>query len=250
MDLASPRQNPNNGVRLQKYLASCGLGSRRHCEDLIAAGRVALNGETVTRQGLCLDPSCDSIRVDGRPCRPQGMRYLMLNKPVGYLCTNRDPQGRRTYLSLLPPSRERLFSIGRLDADSSGLLLVTNDGELAMRLAHPRHWVGKTYEVTVNGRLTAAQAAAMRRGIVSEGETLRAAEVECIGPEASGVHYRILLREGRKRQIRRMFDALGLRVISLHRTAIGSLRLGDLPSGQWRDLDPREIEDLKKKAPA
>jgi pseudouridine synthase len=248
--LASPRQNPNNGIRLQKYLASCGLGSRRHCEDLIVAGRVTLNGETVTRQGLCVEPSRDSIRVDGRPCRPQGLRYLMLNKPVGYLCTNRDPQGRRTYLSLLPPSRERLFSIGRLDADSSGLLLVTNDGELAMRLAHPRHWVAKTYEVIVNGRLTAVQADAMRRGILVEGETLRAAGVELLGSTAKVGEYRIVLREGRKRQIRRMFAALGLRVIALHRTAVGSLRLEGLPSGQWRDLDPREIEDLKKEAPA
>lgn len=246
MALASQRPNPSNRVRLQKYLAACGLGSRRFCETLIAGGRVSVNGVPVVEQGCRVDPGRDTVTVDGHVCRPQAKRYLILNKPAGFLCTSRDPQGRRTFLSLLPPSGERLFSVGRLDHDSEGLLLVTNDGEFALRLAHPRHWVAKTYLATIAGRLSVRDGEAMKAGIVSDGETLRAECVEFLRVWPRGAsEYRVVLREGRKRQIRRMFASFGLKVLRLQRIAIGSLALGDLPAGTWRDLTVAELTRLR-----
>ncbi len=246
MDLASQRPSPSNRVRLQKYLAACGLGSRRFCETLIAGGRVSVNGVPVVEQGCRVDPGCDSVAVDGRVCRQQAKRYLILNKPAGFLCTSRDPQGRRTFLSLLPPSGERLFSVGRLDHDSEGLLLVTNDGEFALRLAHPRHWVAKTYLVTIPGRLSARDGEGMKAGVVSDGETLQAERVEFLRVRPRGAsEYRVILREGRKRQIRRMFAALGHKVLRLQRIAIGTLALGDLPAGKWRELTAAELALLR-----
>jgi len=196
-----------------------------------------------------VDPESDVVRADGRLCRPQGKRYLVLNKPAGFLCTSRDPHGRRTFLSLLPRGGERLFSVGRLDHDSEGLLLVTNDGEFALRFAHPRHLVSKVYLATVNGRLSVGQVDSMKTGLASNGETLRALSVEFLrGRPGGAAEYRITLGEGRNRQIRRMFEALGFRVLTLRRVAIGSLTLGNLPLGQWRELSAAEIERLRREA--
>ena len=234
-----------NKVRLQKYLADCGIGSRRACEKIIEAGRVSVNSEVVTRQGITVNPETDAIRVDGALMRTEGKAYILLNKPAGIVCTSSDPQGRPTFLTLLPKSAVRLYTVGRLDRDSEGLLVVTNDGDLAQTLAHPRHLVEKLYFVWVSGVLSAEQMAQMKRGVVSDGETLRAAAIEPLEIAPAMSRYRVVLREGKKRQVRRMFMACGLRVWRLQRYGVGPLRLGSLPPGEWRHLSPKEVHQLR-----
>ncbi len=170
----SPKQNRKSDKhpRLHKYLASCGLGSRRACEGLIAAGRVSVDGKVVREQGVCIDPACQAVCLDQRPVASQAKIFLVLNKPRDFLCTARDPQGRRTFLSLLPPLQARVFTVGRLDRDSEGLLLVTNDGDLAHTLMHPRHGVEKIYRVWTATCLTPEQEQRLRMGVTSQGERL------------------------------------------------------------------------------
>jgi 23S rRNA pseudouridine2605 synthase len=244
-----PRPSPPDGprpVRLQKYLALCGLGSRRACELLIAGGRVAVNGQVVREQGRCVIPGTDRVLADGRPAAPETPLYILLHKPAGVVTTCRDPQRRRTFADLLPDFGARLFPVGRLDLDSEGLLILTNDGALGQRLTHPRHHVPKVYEVRVSGRLTEPQAAAMEQGIVSDGDTLRALKVTPAGAEGDAALYRVTLGEGHKRQIRRMFAHFGLTVHRLVRTRIGPIELGDLEPGAWRFLSPEEVAALRR----
>lgn len=229
-------------MRLQKYLATCGVASRRASEEIIASGRVTVNGRPVIEQGLSIIPGTDAVEVDGRIVSPEEKRYFVLNKPVGVLCTCQDTHGRRTFLDFFPGIGERLYPVGRLDQDSEGLLIVTNDGELALRLMHPRHEVSKIYHVETSRPLTPDQRQRMRAGIDSEGERLTAEAVDPL-PGRVG-QYRIILKEGRKRQIRRMVQALGLRVSALRRMAVGSLELGSLPVGKVRALARHEVEVL------
>lgn len=229
-------------MRLQKYLAACGVASRRASEQLIASGRVSVNGRPVLEQGISIHPESDGVEVDGRRVFPEQKLYFMLNKPAGVLCTCRDTHGRRTFLDFFPNSRERLYPVGRLDLDSEGLLIVTNDGTLALHLTHPRHEVAKTYHVRLDAPLTAADRIRLIEGIESEGEMLHAEAVDALPGEKAS--YRIVLREGRKRQIRRMIRGLFLRVMSLQRVAVGSLTLGVLPVGSARALSQSEIEIL------
>lgn len=243
-----PRPSPTDRVRLQKYLAACGLGSRRACETLIAEGRVSVNGTPVTRQGICVVPSTDSVQVDGRLVALQNERYWAVYKPRGVVSTCHDPEGRRTVLDLMPRTDERLYPVGRLDFDSEGLLLLTNDGALAARLMHPRHEVEKVYRVQTSSTLTATDMERARQGVESEGERL---SVAAITPEHSTGHgpvYRVVLRQGRKRQIRRIFAELGHRVTRLTRMSIGPLALGQLQVGQWRELSEQEVAVLYKAA--
>ena len=235
-------------VRLQKYMADCGIGSRRACEKMIEAGRVSVNGETVTRQGVTVNSETDAIRVDGEVVRTEGKDYILLNKPAGIVCTSSDPQGRPTFQTLLPKSAVRLYCVGRLDRDSEGLLIVTNDGNLAQMLAHPRHLVEKLYYVWVSGVLSAEQMAQMKRGVVSDGETLRAAAIEPMEIAPAMSRYRVVLREGKKRQVRRMFMCCGLRVWRLQRYGVGVLTLGRLQPGEWRRLSPKEVQELRRSA--
>lgn len=238
----SPRPSRRRDVRLQKHLAACGIGSRRACETLIAAGRVKVNGEAVLRQGCCVDPDADRIEVDGRPVAVERRITLLLNKPRDVLCTCRDTHGRRTFLDFLPEVKTRLYPVGRLDRDSEGLLIVTNDGALAMALTHPRHEVPKTYHVRLSGTLSESDLERMRAGIVSEGERLRAETVTPLADRDG--EYRIVLREGRNRQIRRMVEATGLRVLGLRRVAIGNLTIKGLRVGQHRPLTAAERTGL------
>ncbi|MBN1269231.1 MAG: rRNA pseudouridine synthase [Kiritimatiellae bacterium] len=244
-----PRRAPDDSgatVRLQKFLADCGVASRRACEQLIARGIVTVDGRAVTQMGARIDPARQAVCVRGRRVLPQGRLYLALNKPRDVLCTSRDPRGRRTFLDLLPSVPARVYTVGRLDRDSEGLLLVTNDGDLAARLTHPRHHVLKTYRVWIEGVLGEDARARLVRGVESRGERLTAVEVRRVVGEDGCCE--VVLAEGRNRQIRRMFEAVGLRVRRLKRTAIGPLSLGRLARGAWRELTAAEVAALRKAA--
>jgi 23S rRNA pseudouridine2605 synthase len=230
------------GERLQKVLASRGWGSRRVCEDLIAAGRVTVNGDTAVL-GRRVDPEHDLIEVDGAPVgiKP-GLVHYLLNKPAGVVSTAQDPQGRRTVVDLVP-AEPRVFPVGRLDADTEGLLLLTNDGELANRVAHPRHGVAKEYLASVaGGPVSPAAIRALREGV--ELDDGRTAPAKVSQPEPGVL--RITIHEGRNRQVRRMCEAVGHPVTRLVRTRIGPLRDPRLAPGTWRDLTADEVRRLAR----
>ena len=245
MDSQKPSRNKAAACRLQKHLASCGLGSRRTCEEFIRAGRISVNGQPVSAQGQVVDPSVDRVEFDGRLVKPQSRLYIMLNKPRDVLCTSSDPGGRRICLDLVPEIPERVYTIGRLDRDSEGLIVLTNDGALAQRLTHPRYHVEKIYNVWSRHRLTREQIAKMHAGVSIDGERLRALRVDIKSVGERGMMYEVVLGEGRKRQIRRMFEVAGCRVSRLKRIAIGTLQLGKLGSGKWRYLRGKEVERLR-----
>lgn len=233
--------------RLQKILAQAGLGSRRACEELIRQGRVTVNGE-VARLGASADPACDTIAVDGRPVRlPAVHTYILLHKPRGVVSTVRDTHGRPTVLDLVP-SASRLYPVGRLDLESEGLMLLTDDGEVALRLTHPRYGQTKEYHVKVRGHPGRETLQRWREGIVIEGEKTLPAEVAVLRRETDGTWLRVVLREGRKREIRRVAEALGHPVQRLIRLRLGPLELGHLKPGEWRPLTPDEIAALRRLA--
>lgn len=231
-------------IRLQKFLSEAGVASRRAAEWLILQERVAVNGQTVRQLGFKVDPASDRVTVDGGPVRPQPRLYVALHKPRGCICTRRDEQARPTVFEFLPASWRHLYPVGRLDFNSEGLLLLTNDGEFALRVAHPRYGVRKRYQATVNGRVTADMLAHLRQGVRHQGELLKAERVRVVrqGPSRSVVE--LELAEGRKREVRRLFESQGLTVRRLVRTHIGPLALGALQPGRWRQLTPAEIKSL------
>ena len=244
-------QRPNlksDRVRLQKHLAECGLGSRRACELLIDQGAVSIDGEVISRQGVKVDPVRQSVCVRGRPVDPESKIYFALNKPRNVVCTSRDPEGRKTVHAFLPDIHSRVYTVGRLDYPSEGLLLLTNDGEFAQALTHPRNGVQKTYRVGVDGVLQPDMLHHMLRGVMVEGERLEAREIKRIHAKDSGFQYQIVLQQGRKRQIRKMIAFCHHRVKRLQRVAIGSLALGKLPCGQIRPLNPVEVRQLFRDA--
>ena len=243
--------------RLQKIMAHAGVASRRKCEEVILQGRVRVNGKVVTQLGTKVDPVRDTIEVDGQPITPEKKVYILLHKPRGYLSDTLDFRGRPSALSLVPGG-ERLYPAGRLDARSEGLLFLTNDGELAHRLTHPRYEHEKEYLALVEGQLTEAARRRMLKGVDQDGQILRAdavEQLERLGPEAqihgwqqapTGMAWlRIVLHEGKKRHIRRMCAALGHPVRRLIRIRIGRLKLGDLPVGKWRYLTEGEVKRLR-----
>jgi pseudouridine synthase len=228
--------------RLQKILSRAGVASRRASEQLIRDGRVSVNGATVRALGTKADPSRDEIHVDGRRVKIAGRRrYILLNKPRGYLTTRADPQRRPTVLDLLEGIREYVYPVGRLDAESEGLLILTNDGDLAARLTHPRHGIARVYQAQVLGVPDAHDLDRLAKGVLLDGRPTLPAEVKRL-PHA----LLITLREGRNRQVRRMCDAIGHPVTHLKRIAIGPIRDSRLKPGQWRDLTPHEVELLKR----
>ena len=242
----------NPGERLARFLAHAGVASRRHAEQLIAAGRVQVNGVIIREQGSRIDPNRDVVRVDGKVVQSASEHvYLLLHKPVGYLCTASDPQGRPTVLDLLSPEMRalRVYPVGRLDYDTSGLLLLTNDGDFALRLTHPRYELEKCYEALVQGVPAYAALRALRQGVTiteDNGRRYKTTPARASTLRQSGENTWLELRihEGRKRQVRRMLAAVGLTVLTLKRAAIGELTLGKLSSGQWRHLTDEEIEKL------
>lgn len=237
--------------RLQKVMARAGVASRRHSEALIQAGRVTVNGRVVTELGTKVVPGRDIIEVDGRPLgRPETKVYVLLNKPKGYVTTLFDPQGRPKVTDLLEGEvAERVYPVGRLDFDTEGLLLLTNDGDLANGLMHPARRVKKTYIAKVRGVPGPAKIRALREGIELDDGPTAPADVKVLevrAPNSATISLRI--HEGRNRQVRRMFAALGHEVIHLKRIALGPLKLGDLPAGEWRYLTDQEVADLYRAA--
>ena len=233
-------------VRLQVFLARVGLGSRRACEQLVLGGRVRVNGEVVRQLGTKIDPERDVVEVDGRRVSAvTGFRYYLVYKPVGYVTTVRDPRGRPTVMDLIPRD-VRVYPVGRLDIDSEGLVLLTNDGQLAYRLMHPRYGHTKTYHVLVVGRPTSKTLEAWRHGVVLDGERTAPAKVRVL-EEAGGESWlEIVMTEGRNRQIRRVASLLGHPVKRLIRVKIEFLEIGHLRPGQWRTLTPAEVRRLKQ----
>ncbi|MCX6356542.1 MAG: pseudouridine synthase [Candidatus Aureabacteria bacterium] len=229
--------------RLQKILAEAGYGSRRACETFIREERVRVNG-AVAVLGSRADAHSDIITVDGEAVTVPDKIYLMLNKPCGYLCTSSDERGRRTVHDLLARIPLRLYTIGRLDRDAEGLLLLTNDGDFAQRIAHPRAKVGKTYELFIKGSLAEKSRKAIQRGIILDGRRTLPARITGVARHREGDQVTIEIREGRNRQLKRMFLAVGCPVKRLRRIAVGGLALGDLPVGRYRFLKSEELDTI------
>ena len=228
-------------MRLNRFLAAAGVGSRRKCDELIAAGHVTIDGR------VCTDFSAqpnerDHVKVNGKLVHLERAMTMALHKPAGLVSTRSDPHARDTIFDLLPPKFPRLFNIGRLDAQSEGLLLLTNDGNLAHQVTHPRFKIEKEYEVTLDRQWESVRAQKLLRGIFLDGQRAQMAQIHSIGP----TRLRVVLRQGINQQIRRMFYAVGYEVKRLVRVRIGNLRLGDLPRGQWRLLSKSELEGLKR----
>jgi 23S rRNA pseudouridine2605 synthase len=250
-----PFQDDRRGERIQKVLAASGVASRRDCEQMVSDGRVRVNGVTLDGLPAWVDPAQDRIEVDGRLLRRAERHvYIMLFKPKGVVCTNEDPEGRRRAVDLIDhPLKARIFPVGRLDMDSSGLLLLTNDGELANRLTHPRFEVHKTYEVTVSGRLDDAAVKRLAEGVFlperdEPGTRTGRSRLTLLGRDGTRTALLMELREGRNRQIRRMMLRLGHPVRRLRRVAMGPLRLKGLGVGAWRELTSAELRELREAA--
>ena len=238
----SDRDGPQ---RLQRLLAAAGFGSRRQCEDLIEEGRVDVNGEIVSTLGTVVDPTKDKIIVDGVPLKQQKLVYYAVNKPTGVLSTNSDPRGRDRVIDFVPKS-ERVYPVGRLDQSSQGLMLLTNDGELAQQLSHPKYGVRKVYRVTVAGKIDGETMRSMRKGIYIAEGFVKVEGARILKARGKATELEITLREGKNREIRRILARLGHKVQVLRRIAIGPLRLGDLPTGAYRALTKQEVQRLRK----
>ena len=233
-------------VRLQKILAAAGVASRRRAEDLLRQGRVSVNGR-IAALGESADPDRDVVAVDGAPVEREPLAYWIVHKPRGVLTTVHDPHGRPTVLDLVPARRTRLFPVGRLDRDTEGLVLLTNDGRIAQTLLHPSHEVEREYRVTVSGRIAATSLARLAEGVMLEDGVTAPAQVGRPTWQAASrtTRFTLTLIEGRKRQIRRALESLGHPVVTLLRVRMGPLRLGRLPSGAARRLSPRERKSLE-----
>jgi 23S rRNA pseudouridine2605 synthase len=245
---ASPFEHTDDDAgkppRLQKVLASAGFGSRRACEELITAGRVEIDKKVVTELGVRVDITTQHVRVDGQSIRPKKRVYIALYKPKGFLCTHADQQGRKRAVDLLPENLGQVFPVGRLDMNSEGLLLLTNDGELGERLTHPRYGVKKLYRVLVAGVVTNEELAKLRKGIrVSEG-ILSVDSIIVKSIHKLSTVLDITLSEGRNREIRRMLAATGHKVMQLVRMSIGQIKLGKMAPGEWRHLATSEVRQL------
>jgi 23S rRNA pseudouridine2605 synthase len=233
-------------MRLHKYIANCGYTSRRRAELLIQAGRVAVNGRTVTSLGATIKPGRDKVVLNGEEVVPPERLTVALNKPAGIITSTHDTHDRLTVMDILPRRLRQLgiLPAGRLDQDTEGLLVLTNDGDLAHRITHPRYETEKEYEVLVEGRLTPKGIGRLEKGIVLEGEMTSPARIALLGEEGGAARVRVVIHEGKKRQVRRMFEAIGTKVTALKRVRIGGLRLGELPAGAWKELSAADIAAL------
>ncbi len=233
--------------RLQKILSRAGIASRRAAEELIREGHVTVNGKVITELGTKADPQRDHIRLDGRPLKlPRRNTYLVLNKPPGVVTTLSDPEGRPSVADLLVGVRDRVVPVGRLDFHSAGLLLLTNDGELAMRLSHPRYGIGKTYIAKVRGVVDSRALQRLAHGVVIDGQRTAPAEVFLIESRDDHSWIELTLHEGRNREVRRMCEAVGHPVSKLRRVRLGPIKLGKLPTGAYRELSEDEVDRLKR----
>jgi 23S rRNA pseudouridine2605 synthase len=231
------------GERLQRVLASSGIASRRKAEDLIRSGRVSVDGKVVTELGTKVDPSRAKIRVDGKPIKRQPFRYIVMNKPSGFITTTSDERERRTVMELLP-SEPRLFPVGRLDRDTEGLLLFTNDGDVANRVMHPRYGLTKEYLILTPVKPPEQILSRVRAGIEIDGKRVVPHEFRIVRETAEGVLLSIVIHEGMNRIVRRMMDSVGIQVTKLHRVRVGPLSVAGIPRGAHRDLTPGELASL------
>ncbi len=235
----------NPTIRLQKYLAECGLASRRKAELLISEGSVSVDGKIITEMGYKLDPELQEVRYRGELVRRKKKHtYILLNKPRGYVTTMSDPQGRPIVTSLIKDLDVRVFPVGRLDIDTEGALILTDDGELAHKILHPSHESNKTYEVLVKGLVSRGKIKKLERGIEIDGRPTWPAKISKAVKQGPASRLVITIHEGRKRQVRKMFEAVGHPVINLKRIAYGQLRLGSLPSGSYRYLSREELKKV------
>ncbi len=234
-------------MRLQKYIAMCGVASRRSAEKLIESGRVYVNGDLVDYMGCEVDEARDEVTVDGRLIRPEKkLYYIALNKPKNYVTTVSDDLDRPTVMELVQDINARIYPVGRLDFDTSGLLIMTNDGAFANAVTHPSHAVDKAYIARINRPLDKSEELALRRGVEIDGKKTAPAKVESL-PPGKMIEVKITIHEGRNRQIRKMLEAVGVQVFSLKRIAVGGVTLGNLPEGKWRHLKSVEVDKLRGK---
>jgi len=234
-------------VRLQAFLAHSGVSSRRAAEELIAAGQVFVNGKPVTAPGTKIRPGVDEVEVQGRPVEVQPVTWIALHKPRGYVTTRIDPYGRKTVYELLPEKYHGLFHVGRLDRDSEGLLLLTNEGELANRMLHPSYGVTKEYWADVEGKPTAEEMHRLTEGVDADGDLMQAERVRRLHQTGDNEHrLSVVMREGKKREVRRMLDALGHPVARLIRRRFGPVSIGELKPGKWRVLAEAELATLRE----
>ena len=235
-------------VRLQKYIAMCGTASRRGAEALISDGKVTVNGNKITEQGVKVEIGADKVTVNGKEIKPANkMYYIMVNKPSGYVSTVKDQFERPTVIDLLGNEiNARVFPVGRLDYETEGLLLMTNDGDFTYKVTHPKHKINKTYIAVLKGGISIKGLAQLRKGVrLDDGFVTSPAEVEMLNADNGHTTIKITIHEGKNRQVRRMFEAVGSKVIELQRISIGNVELGNLPLGRWRYLTSHEISYLK-----
>ena len=228
-------------IRLQKFLSEAGVASRRQGEKLIVAGKITVDGQVVRLLGTKVDPAKHQIAINGKLIRAKAKRFLALNKPPKILCTRQDTHNRSTVFDLLPNDFGHLFTIGRLDSDSEGLVLLTNDGEFCQTVAHPRHGMPKTYNVTLAKRIDSVVLKSLTTGLNDDEDFLKAKHAKLLYANNTRSQVELVLEEGKNREIRRMFKVLGYRVLLLQRIAVGPVKLGELPLGKWRVLSQAEI---------
>jgi len=233
-------------VRLQKFMARAGVASRRRSEEIIAEGRVEVNGEIISEMGYKIDPTSDTVRVDGKELSREKFRYFKLNKPVGVVSTASDPEGRKTVVDYVSHIPQRLYPVGRLDYDSRGLILLTNDGELANILTHPSYEILKTYRVTVRGYLSSEALKSLEQGLELEDGPTAPASLSQVEFGDNQTSFLFTLHEGRNRQVRRMCSRAGYEVIDLKRIKLGPLKLANLPEGEIRELSNEEQQALQE----
>ena len=235
----------NEPIRLQKYLAQCGVASRRKCETLILSGKIRVDGMIVTEMGTKIIPGKNNVIFGGKLVEDkEKLLYYLLNKPKGYVTTLSDPQGRPIVVSLIKNISARLFPVGRLDLDTEGALILTNDGRFAQKVQHPSNETNKTYETVIKGHLQAADSVNLEKGVLLEGKMTAPAKITTLSRKGRNSLIRITIHEGRKRQIKRMFAHIGHPVLHLKRTAYGKLFLGNIPSGKYRQLDSRDLKKI------
>lgn len=245
--MTSPKTEMEMAQRINRILTEAGLASRRKADELIKSGRVMLNGKTLRELGVKADWGKDSIKVDGREIPKTAEKiYLMLNKPFGYVCTLNDPQKRPIITDLIKDIPQRVYSVGRLDFNSMGLLLLTNDGDFSFQLTHPRYHIPKTYKVTVKGIMTEKDINRLKEGIELEDGFIRVSRASLIGCQGDKSLIRLTITQGKNRIVRRMIEATGYSVIHLVRIGFGNLALGGLKVGRYRHLDPDEVNGLKE----
>ena len=234
-------------IRLQKYLAMCNVASRRACEKFIEDGRVSVNGKVVTTLGTKVT-SDDEVCFDGSPVRLEKKKfYIMLNKPVGFVTSVKDDKDRDTVMDLVSEIHARLYPVGRLDINTEGLLLLSNDGDFTMKVTHPSYKLNKTYQAVVAGIPNHYDIEKLQKGVYIDGRKTAPAKATLVSAENGNALVELTIHEGRNRQVRKMFDAIGYRVLNLKRVAIGNIVLGNLPLGKWRHLNPNEVSYLMRK---